>query len=612
MKNRNYISLGLLILLAYLFIRVGSFYPRYENAATEATLSWDVFGYYLYLPSYFIYDDLGGLGFIEEVFDKYHPAADFHAAVKQPNGNYVMKYPMGMSVIYSPFFFAGHGYALASDYPADGFSRPYQFAIWLGCIIYALLGLAILRKVLLRYVSDLSTAITLLIIAMGTNYLNYVSFDGAMTHNALFTIFAAILYLTISWHEAPSWKKALGIGLLAGLAALARPTEVIILLVPVLWGVMDKESLLAKGKLLWEHKTQVLILGAALAFMGSWQLIYWKIYSGNLLYYSYEDQGFTWLWGHHIFDGLFSYRKGWFAYTPVMILSLIGFLPLFKSDKKIFWPILAFSLLNLYIIFAWDIWWYGGSFGARPLIQSYSLLAIPLAYLIQYLIQSKKRILQILTLVFVILCIDLNAIMTWQAHTRAGIWEAEYMTKAYYWKIFGSTNPQKADKIFLDVRHELEDTDGMEVKEVFFNDFEKDSLNLTTDRHVFEGSKALLMNKETQYSQSFISALGTLTDKEESWVRVSCRGFYTQMQWNVWAQTQMVTQFIRDGKVYRATAARLQRTTDAWRWHDFHYEMKFPRNWKEGDELKVYFWNAESDTEAFIDNLKVEVISPAD
>ncbi|MEM6805622.1 MAG: hypothetical protein AAF696_29765, partial [Bacteroidota bacterium] len=448
MKQRNYISLGILILLAYLFIRIGSFYPRYENQATEATLSWDVFGYYLYLPSYFIYDDLGGLGFIDEVFETYHPAADFHAAIKQPNGNYVMKYPMGMSVIYSPFFFLGHLYALSTDYPADGFSHPYQLAIWLGCILYALLGLTILRKVLLRYLSDLSTALTLLIIGIGTNYLNYVSFDGAMSHNALFTIFASILYLSILWHEKPDIKKAIGIGLLAGLAALTRPTEIIILLIPILWGVSDKASLEKKISLLWQYKFHVLALGAAVAFIGSWQLIYWKSLSGSFLYYSYEDQGFTWLWGHHIFDGLFSYRKGWFIYTPVMILAILGFIPLFKANQKLFWPILIFSLLNLYIIYAWDIWWYGGSFGARPVIQSYSLLALPLAFLLEYIIQAKKRVLQIMTAIFVILCIDLNAIMTWQAHTDAGIWDAEYMTKVYYWKIFANTHPTKADKIF--------------------------------------------------------------------------------------------------------------------------------------------------------------------
>ena len=42
-------------------------------------LSWDVFGYYLYLPFTFIYSDLGlnNENIIHEIFDKYHNSATF-------------------------------------------------------------------------------------------------------------------------------------------------------------------------------------------------------------------------------------------------------------------------------------------------------------------------------------------------------------------------------------------------------------------------------------------------------------------------------------------------------------------------------------------------------
>jgi len=59
-------------------------------------LSWDVFGYYLYLPFTFIYDDLGlahqdvVLGIIE----KYNNTATFYQAMKMPDDVWVMKYSM--------------------------------------------------------------------------------------------------------------------------------------------------------------------------------------------------------------------------------------------------------------------------------------------------------------------------------------------------------------------------------------------------------------------------------------------------------------------------------------------------------------------------------------
>ncbi|MEZ4829117.1 MAG: hypothetical protein R3C61_22960 [Bacteroidia bacterium] len=67
MKQRNLISFSALIILSYVVIRVAFLYPKWEKSHTEATVSWDVFGYYLYLPAAIIYDDLGGLAFKDEI-----------------------------------------------------------------------------------------------------------------------------------------------------------------------------------------------------------------------------------------------------------------------------------------------------------------------------------------------------------------------------------------------------------------------------------------------------------------------------------------------------------------------------------------------------------------
>ena len=99
MKQKTYISLAAILILFYVIVRVAHLYPKWEKPGTEATISWDVFGYYLYLPASIIYDDLKGLEFKDEIFDKYRPAGDFHHAVEQPEGGYVMKYPIGMAIV---------------------------------------------------------------------------------------------------------------------------------------------------------------------------------------------------------------------------------------------------------------------------------------------------------------------------------------------------------------------------------------------------------------------------------------------------------------------------------------------------------------------------------
>jgi len=104
-------------------------------------LSWDVFGYYLYLPLKFIYNDLGiqNSSLIQNIIEKYQSTSTFYQVMPNSSGGFVMIYTMGLSFFYAPFFFIGHVIALNSNYVADGFSAPYQYSIFIGGIIYSIL-----------------------------------------------------------------------------------------------------------------------------------------------------------------------------------------------------------------------------------------------------------------------------------------------------------------------------------------------------------------------------------------------------------------------------------------------------------------------------------------
>jgi Dolichyl-phosphate-mannose-protein mannosyltransferase len=216
--------------LCSLFIVVAAFcyYPKWQQRYTEATLSWDVSGYYMYLPAIFIYKDLKELNFRDDIIQKYKPSPEFGQAFRHPSGNFVMKYSCGQALQYLPWFTIGHLLAKPLGYPADGFSKPYQVAIGWGSLLVVLLGLWFLRKNLLYYFSEKATAITLLLLVFGSNYLNYSAFDGAMTHNWLFTLYCLLIYSSIRFYQKPSYSWAIFTGILIGWAALTRPTEIIV------------------------------------------------------------------------------------------------------------------------------------------------------------------------------------------------------------------------------------------------------------------------------------------------------------------------------------------------------------------------------------------------
>ena len=104
----------------------------------------DVINYYAYLPATFIFNDLG--------FQKAETIENGTFWVRRsPIGKSFIKMSMGLSIVYSPFFFAGHGAAKLLGYEPYGFSEPYRFALIIGGIAYLILGLIFLRKILLRY-----------------------------------------------------------------------------------------------------------------------------------------------------------------------------------------------------------------------------------------------------------------------------------------------------------------------------------------------------------------------------------------------------------------------------------------------------------------------------
>ena len=392
----------------------------------------DVINYYGYLPATFIFHDLGLKN--PETIEK-----GTFWAVRTPTGNNVIKMSMGLSMVYAPFFFAGHAAAKLFGYEAYGFSEPYRFALTISHLIYLILGLIFLRKILLRYFSDKISAITILAITIGTNLAYYASIEGTMSHIYNFALFNVFIWNTILWYEKPTFKRLFGLGALAGLIVLIRPSNVVILVFFFLFNIYNFKLLKERFQLIL--KKFPWFLGMLLAFLMVWmpQLIYNLYFSGELLFYSYTDEKFFFN-NPQIFDGLFSYRKGWLLYTPMMAIPLIGIIVSVFMKKEYSWAILFFVLINIYIIFSWWCWWYGGSFGQRSFVDSYGLLAIPFALVLTELEKFRKSIYNVaLGLIFVL--IVLNNFQT-QKYIKGSIHFAD-MTKVAYWNSFWHILPQQ-------------------------------------------------------------------------------------------------------------------------------------------------------------------------
>lgn len=493
---------------------------------TTAVISWDVFGYYLYLPALFIYNDLSlsDLSQLNAANDLYHMTPFYYQFCGTGTGANVNIYQAGMAVLYLPFFLIGHLIAYFTEFPQDGFSMPYKYALWIGGMIYSFIGLIYLRKVLLKFFDEFITVITLILIVIGTNYLLHSTIyaSNLMTANFIFTLYAALLFYTIRWHEDHNMGNIIMLAIVSGLMFLARPVELLALIIPLLWNVKNGTELKHRWELIKSKKNQFIIFFIIFLGILSIQVIYTKMAAGEFFlsgYKSYGEDGF-YIDEPHMFNVLFSFRKGWLVYTPLMIFAIIGIFQFRKRKPNLFIPFLVFTFLYIYAVSAWSNWWYAASFSQRALIQILPVMAIPLGFFINSFKEKNwiiKSGLALLILFFVVL----NIFQSWQY--TVGILNESRMTGAYYFKIFGKTQhvPGAEDLLLFD-RNSIDESLPIDtikypfVKEIFEGYETPDFYRDTT----FQGKGALLVNGDLYAIKKKIP-MTEITEKEYALVEIS-------------------------------------------------------------------------------------------
>jgi len=404
--------------------------------------TWDAYGYYLYLPSMLIYHDVKELKFKDSIEAKYQLSGGnfYQANIHEKTGNYAFKYLGGIAILHLPFFAIAHLYALNSSiYPADGFSAPYQNAIGFGVVLYGILALLVLRRVLLYYYSDQVTTITLLLTVLATNSIQYFSIDNAQSHAPIFLLYALILWLSYNWHQKPSKLIAFLAGYIIGLATISRPTEAIMVLIPILWNTHNREAAKEKWALVRSNLPMIYLaaIGGIIGILP--QLIYWQYVTGFFIY----DVGSAWRFLTPFFRVIFGFEKGWFIYTPITIFFVVGlfYIKSYPFRKSLIW----FCALNIWIIISWSDWKYGGSYTTRALMQSYPVFALALgAFLQRFWVGSNRIIIAVIGAYFIF--VNLFQIQQYNTTTL----HYYDMNRLYYSQIYLNPNPTPLQKSLLD------------------------------------------------------------------------------------------------------------------------------------------------------------------
>jgi hypothetical protein len=240
----------------------------------------------------------------------------------------------------------------------------------------------------------------LLVFAFGTQLFYYAIGEPGMSHVYSFCALTFFLWQTKLWFQKQAVAQLMWAAFALGLVFLIRPFNLLVLgTVPFLAGT----SIVFRQGIKSTLQQRKMLLSAFLVFslMAGVQSLIYYLQTGHVWIDSYPGENFDFT-KPHVFESLFSFRKGLFVYTPLVLLSQLALVFMFKENRFMAVTYLLFFFTFTYVLSSWWIWYYGGSFSLRPFIEYFALFAILLLWLLDRL--RYRLPLMAVALLLVLLC----------------------------------------------------------------------------------------------------------------------------------------------------------------------------------------------------------------
>jgi len=599
LKKKTFGGLLAILLLAF-FIVVNFIGP---HGYRKQLIDGDGSGLYAYLPAIFIYKTVDFTPVFE--FEKSRRPPDYMGHnYHQINGTLINKFTCGTALLELPFFLLAWLLSLLLGMPADGYNLLFQYATAVSALFWVWVG--IYYFVQLAYLYGIKKKLAWFVAFSGltaTNLLSYTFINPAASHAYSFALITTFLYFMKKVFREQDRRSMYLSSFILGLIVLVRPVNILVVAVlPMLASSSEIFLRTVKGKII---KRDIFLLILLFIIGLSPQLLINFLQTGKLLVYGYQNEGFNFS-KPEIISFLFSYRKGWFLYTPFMLLLFPGMIALYKRSKFEFFSFLGFFVLLIYVFSSWWNWFYGDSFGMRPMVDFYGLFFLIISLLLASI--KRSRFLIIIYL-FTGITIALNFIQTYQYAN--GIIHPDSMNKEAYWHVFLKTS-EKYEGVIAAADESFYGKLDSEPFFTSFNDMENNYQGWSAPAkpvdESFSGQVAAQMDNIVEYSPTFLYHLpDSLKGKRNIYVLFESMIF--EKQPNAAVNALFVVDINNQkGETLFYKAFKVKKLPDelTQQWRMEHIGFKLPEITEDMTQVKFYIWNIKH-TDFLIDNMQLSV-----
>lgn len=241
-----------------------------------------------------------------------------------------------------------------------GQSGIYKLAITLLSALFSMTALWLGLRMARVYTGNGPALAAVFAVLLGTPVGFYTYSYAMMSHvNSMFAV-GLVLWLWNRTRVERTLRDWAVLGALAGLMVMIRPQDGAFL------GVFLVEVLLEPRKLTrgWFLGVLVAAVLALLAFSPQ-MILWWKLYGNPLQLPKIEEM--HWL-RPRLYETLFSQYHGVLSWSPVIALVPLGLVLLWRRDRVLALGLAFVIAMQVYLNAANEIWWAGGSFGNRRMV----------------------------------------------------------------------------------------------------------------------------------------------------------------------------------------------------------------------------------------------------